>query len=164
MKNKKWLIIVGVLILILLVLKDGCASDGLNARAALIVNGNKIADPDKEIRIYQRADKYYGWIPIFSVLQNFGCPVEWVNDETAIITINGLEYEYRYRDEGLFGRGTDNNYWTPEYGKTSYSFVRKGQDVYTSTASFSASMENLGVNIEINLDIDAKQITINSLD
>ena len=80
------------------------------------------------------------------------------------MTINGQEYEYRCRDKGLFERGTNNNFWLPEQGKTGYSFLQRGQEVYTSTASFLASMENLGISIEIHLDIDARQIIINRLD
>lgn len=157
---------------------EGTQYPGLNVRATLIVN--EISIPDKRIRIFQQGEEYSGTIPVFAVLRQLGYQAEWEDDETAVIKINGQEYEYcdqrlyrremdqiqaafgqakyDYRQGGADPEGGEENFLTPEHGESSYFIERDGDEVYMTTDSFLAIMDKLGVSIDIIIDIDSRSI------
>lgn len=137
---------------------EGAQYPGLNVRADLVVDGEMV--PDKRLRIYQQGDNYYGDIPILAVLRQLGYQAEWVDDETARIIINGESYEYRRDEEGIFRLGTDENLCMNGFDGRAYSVFTEYDDIYMPTYCFLPTMENLGVNIEIEFDIKERKIII----
>lgn len=153
----KWLMICATVVFCLLFVCSlrGIAYPGINCRASLDINGEIIKD--HKVRIYQRSD-LLAWLPFTMILKRTGCSVQWITDETAEITMNGQSYILT--GSKLYKRGEETNLIVSGPGQDVYEYRFENQELYLDSKVLQATLETLGIFIELEINPEERIITI----
>ena len=156
----------------------GPRAPGLRVRADLLVNGKTTGE---KLVIYEH-EQLLADLPFTSVLRELGYSVEWIDDETAVIRIDGREY--RYDGRGLYSaeaetvrfdkpkegsvpggsaEGERTDLITPGEGYSVSGAYLRDRVLYMPAPTFLATMERLGVEVELTLDAEHRQVLVRSV-
>lgn len=137
---------------------QGIGYPGINVPATLVINGKKIAD--KSIRIFE-TNELCSSIPFTTLLEELGYPVQWIGEKTAFVVINGEEYYYSSSEPALYKPDEERNYIIPPQELSGIPASYHGDQMYLESRSVLATMDNLGVKIELTLDLENRLVIIN---
>lgn len=175
----KWTLLCMLIISVIIISRFRTAFPGLNEHANLIVNGNEISD--KMVWIYEQVDhSFCGVLPFMTILNELGYPVEWIHEEAvaARVFIRGEEYilwideckidtrfhgvKFGIADTSLHKLNEIENYIISEASDDNYLSIITKKDIYLESPTLAATMDNLGINVEIMIDPEKRMIIINT--
>ena len=125
----------------------------------LVVNGQTIKD--EHMYIVDRGGIYLSQLPFTKIINALGASVEWIDKETARISIEDQEYTLSLPDKALYRMGSTIN--CLEKGKANIFSLRvyqECQELYFDNYTMENTLDKIGLQVTIILDIDNNTVVV----
>lgn len=101
----------------------------------------------------------YVALPLIAVAQRYGARIDWNDNSTATLTVNGERYILDIANASLIKEGSNFDYILPAPGSTLYTETM-GKELLIDSLNLRYVLQFIGINVKINVSLENKVITV----
>lgn len=147
-------LLIVLLVVIILLAAAGCglmSKEDVSVQSPykMIVDGNEV-DCDGYLVIDE--PKHITELPVLTIMKALGADIEWLDEESVLITYDSKEYLLDIPNISLSERGGFGNYIAPPPGSSENCYKFDGDEFVVSGIAFAYFLKKINVNMTIDYD------------